>query len=200
MAFIGDNTRINLTLFKTDTENELVLDKTDIANRAIYTNANKTGRSGAEMSIDSQLEHNIGLYGAYTLLDAKFDSSYRNSDGYLIKAGNTIPGTYRTQLYGEASWKAPSVGFITALEGRYNSKVYVDDANNDSAPAHTIFNVRAGFQQLANNWRFSEYVRIENIFDKDYIGSVKVNDSKLRYFEPAAGRNYMIGVSASYRF
>ncbi len=199
-AFIGDNTRINLTLFKTDTENELVLDKTDIANRAIYTNANKTGRSGAEMSIDSQLEHNIGLYGAYTLLDAKFDSSYRNSDGYLIKAGNTIPGTYRTQLYGEASWKAPSVGFITALEGRYNSKVYVDDANNDSAPAHTIFNVRAGFQQLANNWRFSEYVRIENIFDKDYIGSVKVNDSKLRYFEPAAGRNYMIGVSASYRF
>ena len=199
-AFIGDNTRINLTLFKTDTENELVLDKTDSANRAIYTNANKTGRSGIEMSIDSQLEQNIRLYGAYTLLDAKFDSSYTNLDNNLIKAGNTIPGTYRTQLYGEASWKAPSVGFTTALEGRYNSKVYVDDANTDSAPAHTIFNVRAGFQQLANNWRFSEYVRIENIFDKDYIGSVKVNDSKLRYFEPAAGRNYMIGVSASYRF
>jgi iron complex outermembrane recepter protein len=199
-AFLGDNTRVNLTLFKTDTENELVLDKTDGANRAIYTNANKTGRSGIEMSVDSQLEHNIGLYGAYTLLDAKFDSAYTNLDGNTIKSGNKIPGTYRTQLYGEASWKAPSVGFSTAFEGRYNSKVYVDDANTDTAPAYTIFNLRAGFQQNISNWHISEYIRVENIFDKDYIGSVKVNDSKLRYFEPAAGRNYLIGVNATYRF
>jgi iron complex outermembrane receptor protein len=199
-AFIGDNTRVNLTLFKTDTKNELVLDQTDGANRAIYTNANKTGRSGIEMSVDSQLDHHIGLYGAYTLLDAKFDSTYTNLDGNVIKSGNTIPGTYRTQLYGEASWKAPSVGFSTALEGRYNSKVYVNDANTDAAPSYTVFNVRAGFQQNVSNWRISEYLRVENIFDKDYIGSVKVNDSKLRYFEPAAGRNYLIGINATYRF
>jgi iron complex outermembrane receptor protein len=199
-AFIADNTRVNFTLFKTDTDNELVLDKTDGANRGIYTNANKTGRSGVEMSIDSQLKNNFGLYGAYTLLDAKFDSSYTNLNNTVIKAGNVIPGTYRTQLYGEASWRAPSLGFSTAIEGRYNSKVYVDDTNSDSAPGYTIFNVRAGFQQNVNNWRFSEYVRVENIFDKDYIGSIRVNDSNLRFYEPAAGRNYMVGVSASYRF
>ncbi|MCF8158990.1 MAG: TonB-dependent receptor [Burkholderiaceae bacterium] len=194
-AFIGDNTRVNLTLFKTDTENELVLAKTDTFNRAIYTNANKTGRSGVEMSVDSQLRNNFGLYGAYTLLDAKFDSSSAN-----IKAGNVIPGTYRTQIYGEASWKAPSLGFSTAIEGRYNSKVYVNDGNTESAPAYTIFNVRAGFQQNVNNWRFSEYLRVENVFDKDYIGSTRVNDGNSRFYEPAAGRNYMVGVSASYRF
>lgn len=56
------------------------------------------------------------------------------------------------------------------------------------------------FQQDVSNWRINEYVRVESIFDKDYIGSVKVNDSKLRYFEPAAGRNYLIGVNATYRF
>jgi iron complex outermembrane receptor protein len=184
-----------LTLFKTDTENELVLAKTDTFNRAIYTNTNKTGRSGVEMSVDSQLRNNFGLYGAYTLLDAKFDSSSAN-----IKAGNVIPGTYRTQIYGEASWKAPSLGFSTAIEGRYNSKVYVNDGNTESAPAYTIFNVRAGFQQNVNNWRFSEYLRVENVFDKDYIGSTRVNDGNSRFYEPAAGRNYMVGVSASYRF
>ena len=86
------------------------------------------------------------------------------------------------------------------MEGRYNSKVYVDDVNTDSAPAHTIFNVRAGFQQNVSNWRVSEYLRVENMFDKDYIGSIKVNDGNARFFEPAAGRNYMVGVSASYRF
>lgn len=46
----------------------------------------------------------------------------------------------------------------------------------------------------------SEYLRVENVFDKDYISSIKVNDGNARIFDSAAGRNYMVGVIASYRF
>lgn len=198
-AFLNDNTRLNATVFRTDTKDELVISSVDVANRAIYTNANDTYRQGVEFSVDSQLPHNVNLYGAYTYLDAKFDSSFTSANG-TISAGNLIPGTYREQVYGEVAWKAPSVGFSTAFEGRYNSKVYVNDANTDSAPSYTIFNIRAGFNQEINQWRFSEYVRVENIFDRDYIGSVRVNDSNSRFFEPAAGRNYLVGLNAAYRF
>jgi len=201
-AFIWDNTRANFTLFKTDTKNELVVK--DTANgRSAFGNADKTQRSGIELSVDSQLPNNFSLYGAYTLLDATFESDYSytvNSVNKDIKAGYLLPGAYKTQIYGEVAWKAPSVGFFSALEGVHNSKVFVDDVNSDAAPAYTIFNVRAGFQQNISNWRLSEYLRVENIFDKDYIGSIKVNDGNARFFEPAAGRNYMVGVSASYRF
>lgn len=201
-AFLNDNTRLNVTAFRTDTKNELVVSNVDSFNRAIYTNANQTHRQGLELSVDSQLQNNFSLYGAYTYLDAKFDSAYTNTSvpPVDIKAGNVIPGTYREQLYGEVAWKAPSVGFSTAFEGRYNSKVYVNDANDDAAPSYTIFNIRAGFSQEINQWRFSEYMRVENIFDRDYIGSVRVNDSNARYFEPAAGRNYLVGLNAAYRF
>lgn len=196
-AFANDSTRVNAAVFRTNTDKEIVVSQS--GTYAVYNNAGKTKRQGLELSVDSQLPNNFGLYGAYTYLDAKFDSDF-NSSGNTVKSGNYIPGTYRNQLYGEVSWKEPSVGFYTALEGRYNSKVYVDDRNTDTAPSYTIFNIRAGFQQNVSNWRFSEFVRLENLTDKDYIGSVRVNDSNSRFYEPAMGRAWMLGVNASYRF
>lgn len=198
-AFLGDSTLLNLTLYKTTTDDEIVTQDNQNG-RASFTNANKTSRSGAELSISSELDNNISLYGAYTLLNAKFDSAYTNKLGNTIQSGNRIPGTYKTQLYGEIAWKYAPLGFSTAFEGRHNSKVYVDDANSDTAPSYTVFNLRAGFTQNLEKWNFSEYIRVENMFDKDYIGSVRINDGNLRYFEPAAGRNYLLGLSAQYKF
>ena len=196
-AFVADIARVNAAVFRTDTESEIVTSES--GTYAVYSNAGKTKRQGLELSADANLPHNFGLYGAYTYLDATFTSDYQSSSN-TVKSGNKIPGTYRSQVYGEVSWKAPSVGFSTALEARYNSKVFVDDLNSDSAPSYTVFNVRAVLQQEVQKWRFSEYVRVENLFDKDYIGSVRVNDSNSRFFETAAGRNYLIGVNATYRF
>ncbi|CEN56599.1 TonB-dependent receptor family protein [Candidatus Methylopumilus turicensis] len=196
-AFVSDIARLNAAFFRTDTESEIVTSQS--GTYAVYSNAGKTKRQGLELSADANLPHNFGLYGAYTYLDATFTSDYQSS-GNTVKSGNKIPGTYRSQLYGEMSWKAPTVGFSTALEARYNSKVYVDDVNSDIAPSYTVFNVRAVLQQEVQKWRFSEYVRVENLFDKDYIGSVRVNDSNSRFFEAAPGRNYLMGVNATYRF
>ena len=100
----------------------------------------------------------------------------------------------------ELTWKYPSLNFNTALEGKYNSKVFVNDTNSDFADAYTIFNLRAGFNQNVSNWKFTEYLRVENIFDKEYIGSVKINDSNSRFFEASPTRNYLLGLNATYKF
>ena len=197
-AFLNDFTRLNLTVFKTNTEGELVV-ADNLSGRSTFANANKTSRKGLELSIDSQLPNNLSLYGSYTLLDAKFESDFNNFNG-LIRSGNYIPGTYRNQIYSEIAWKVPSIGFFTALEGRYTGKVYVDDRNTDSANSYLIFNLRAGLQQELSKWKFSEYVRLENITDKDYIGSIRVNDGNNRFYEPAPGRNWLMGLNATYRF
>lgn len=201
---ISDNHQLNFNVFKIDTDDEIVTKETNAANRSVFGNANKTKRKGAELSINSEFNHDISTYLAYSYLDAKFDSdfTYTPSTGgpKTIESGNNIPGTYRTQIYGELAWKYTSLGFKTALEGRHNSKVYVNDINSDSAHSYTIFNLRAGFEQNIASWHFSEYIRVENMFDKEYIGSVRINDSNLRFYEPAAGRNYLLGLSAHYKF
>ena len=198
-TFLSDNTQANLTLFHIKTNDEIVTNQT-LAGRSTFANANSTKRTGAEFSLDSDFDYGISTFFSYSLLNAKFDSDFTPTGGTIIQSGNRIPGTYRSQIYGEIAWQFEPVGFMMALEGRHNSKVYVNDRNTDTAPSYTIFNLRAGFEQNLAHWQFKEYIRVENMFDKEYIGSVRVNDGNALFFEPAADRNYLLGLSAAYKF
>jgi hypothetical protein len=42
--------------------------------------------------------------------------------------------------------------------------------------------------------------RVDNLFDREYVGSVIVNESNGRYYEPAPGRNYGVGLSVAWQF
>ena len=66
--------------------------------------------------------------------------------------------------------------------------------------AYAIANIRAGIEQRAGPWTLREFVRVNNLFDKNYVGSVIVGDTNGRYFEPAAVRNFFIGASANATF
>ncbi|MFQ6332451.1 TonB-dependent receptor family protein [Methylophilus sp. 3sh_L] len=197
-AYITDSSLLTLTAFRINTQDELVV-SANSNGRSVYANANNTKRYGTEISLDTRYENNITTYFSYSFLNAKYSSSYVGNNG-LIESGNYIPGTYRNQLYGEVAWKYQPLGFYTALEGRYNSKVYVDDINSQSAPSYTIFNLRAGLEQNLSHWNFKEYIRLENMFDREYIGAVRVNDTNARFYESAAGRNYLVGINAQYKF
>ena len=209
---ISDTARINAAIFDITTKNEIVVNQ-QVGTTASYNNAGTTSRNGFEISLEKELQNNFKTYLAYTWLNAKFDDTFtyqiltvdssNNVTGTAnktVKAGNYIPGTYKSQIYGEVSWKYNPWNLNTALEGRYSSKVFVDDLNADAAPSYLIFSTRASIQQQQGNWKFTEYVRIDNIFDKSYIGSIKVNDSNSRFFEPAPGRNWIMGVKANYMF
>lgn len=198
-AFITDHTQVNFNIFRITTQNEIVTDQT-FSGRSSFTNANDTKRTGAELSVNSDFNHGLSSFFAYSLLSAKFDSDFVTKNGTNIESGSRIPGTYRSQIYGELAWKYQPLGFTTAFEGRHNSKVYVNDTNTDTAPSYTIFNLRAGFEQNIANWKLKQYIRVENVFDKEYIGSVRINDSNSLFFEPAADRNYLLGLSANYKF
>ena len=60
-------------------------------------------------------------------------------------------------------------------------------------------NWRLVIEQRASDWRVNEFVRIENLFDKQYVGSVIVGDAN-RPFEPAPRRNAIVGINAVSKF
>lgn len=189
---ISDDTRANVALFKINTENEIVTQSG--GTYTTYQNAGKTTRQGAEISAETFLKHDISLFAAYTYLDAKFGSDSN------FNPGSYIPGTYRSQLYAEAAWKHQPLGFQTSLEVRYNSKVFAKDDNTASVDSYTIFSLRGQFRQKYRDWTLTEYARIDNLFDEKYVGSVRVNDTNSRFYEPAPGRNWIVGVKANYVF
>jgi iron complex outermembrane receptor protein len=123
------------------------------------------------------------------------------TDSETIASDSKIPGTYRYTLYGEASWKHAPTGFATALELRKNSSTNVSfNSTTGSADGYTVFNWHGGFSQKNKDWRFSEFVRVENLFDQKYIGSVRVADGNERFYEAAPTRNWLFGLNASYQF
>lgn len=197
-AFVGDNTRLNLALFQVRTDKEIVVDSASFG-RSVYANAGKTERSGLELSLDSELGHDFKANLAYTLLDARFKDAYRTSAGTTIGSGNLLPGTPRTTLYGELSWRHPASGFSTALEARYSGRIFIDDINSDAAAAYTVINWKGGFEQHFGELRLKEFLRIENLGDRRYVGGVLVNNAT-GAFAPAPGRNYLLGISAGMDF
>ncbi|MNL35300.1 hypothetical protein D3C87_1573240 [compost metagenome] len=57
-----------------------------------------------------------------------------------------------------------------------------------------------GYVKILGAWELNAYARVDNLFNRRYAGSVIVNESNGRYYEPAAGRSGGLGVGATYRF
>jgi iron complex outermembrane receptor protein len=86
------------------------------------------------------------------------------------------------------------------VEVLHQAGMMVDDVNSDRTGGYTVFNLRAGLEQRVGGWRLRQFVRLDNVGDKRYVGSVIVNDGNKRFFEPAPGRQWMLGLSASHPF
>lgn len=195
---------MNFALFNITTHDELAV-AANSAGRSVYQNAGKTQRDGAELSFENRWSNGIGAAFAYTWLRAQYADDFNSCAGspcatpQIIDAGNYIPGVPSNVVFGELSWRHARSGFDTALELRRESKLYVNDANSDATASYTVTNWRAGFVQTLGQWKFNQFVRIDNLTDRDYIGSVIVNESNARFFEPAPGRSLFIGVGVSGR-
>ncbi len=204
-AFIGE-ARLNLALFQIDTSKEIVV-LTNAGGRATFQNAGDTRRRGVELALDGELGGGFRGTLSATWLDAKFRDSFRGCAGIpcsapntTVNAGKRIPGVPEWVVYAELAWRYAPLGFSSAVEARWNDKVFANDVNTVSVNRYTVANFRAGFEQKMGNWQFSQFGRVDNVFDEEYIGAVYVNDGNERYFAPAPTRNYSLGVTASYRF
>ncbi|WP_025916126.1 TonB-dependent receptor [Herminiimonas sp. CN] len=194
-ALLGSDTQLNVALFQVRTDDELVVDASS-GGRTSYKNAGSTLRQGIELALDTKWQHGFSGRLALTGLYAVYDQTVGN-----IAAGNRLPGVPRATLFGELAWKDTPTGLSAAIEAIANSKVYVEDSNTETAaPGYGAINLRTGAEQHVGAWRLQQFVRINNLLDRSYIGSVIVGDSNKRYYEPAPGRNWMLGASAQYVF
>ena len=194
-ALVGSNTRVNAALFQVKTRDELVVDVSS-GGRTSYRNASATLRLGGELSVDADLGAGWSARLALTVLRAIYDEGFGT-----VKEGSRLPGVPKTSVYGEFGWKEAAGRYGAAFEAIGNGRVYAEDTNTaQPAPGYAIFNARAQASQEWGGWKIKEFVRLNNLFDKQYVGSVIVGDANRRFYEGAPGRNWVAGVSAQYQF
>lgn len=199
-AYVGNDTRIDAALFQINTQDEMVVDSA-IGGRTSYRNAGKTERRGVEIAVDSRWQGNLSSRLAYTWLDARYSESFTTTAGSTVNAGSRLPGVAAQSLFGELAWRHPGSGFHAAIEGIARSRMQVEDTNiQTAAPGYAIANLRIGVDRQYDKLSLRSFVRLDNLLDRQYIGSVIVGDSNGRYYESAPGRSWLVGVSAKYSF
>ena len=203
----GSATRLETTaaVFHTDTRDEIVT-QTNLGGRSTFQNAGATRRQGFELASSLSLPQNWLAQVSYTWLDARYRDAFLTcvaapcaTPNVAVPAGNRIPGIARSSLALEAGWR-PAQGLRGGVEARYLSSVQVNDANSDAAGSYFITAAHVGYVFVAGKWRFATTARIDNLMDKKYAGSVIVNEGNNRFFEPAAGRTYLLSATGSYSF
>ena len=184
------NHTVDLALFDARSDNEIV--PTSLNGRSTFENVDGVRRRGVEASWQATWDK-WHTRTAYTLLDARFRQSFVNAQKATIAAGNRLPGAPKHSLYLDAQYQV-SDALSAGLDMRVESRVFVNDINADAAAGYAVVNARAGYAFKAGGADLFLYGRIDNLFDKQYAGSVIVNDGNSRFFEPAPGRRLFVGV------
>ncbi|MGM9427737.1 TonB-dependent receptor family protein [Hydrogenophaga sp. MI9] len=196
---LSENQRLDVALFHIGTRDEIVVASSS-GGRTVYTNAGKTRRTGIELAHSAQWTPEWRSHIALSTLNARFAETF-SSGGTRVASGNRIPGVMDRSLFGEIAWQPRALpGFTAALEAVHRGSMVVDDVNSDRTAAATLFNLRLGWEQKIGAWKLREYLRVDNLADKAYIGSVIANETNKRFFEPAPGRQWGLGVTVAYAF
>jgi len=195
--------RADLDAFYITTDDELAV-LANAGGRSVYQNIAKTERRGLELGVDGAWAHGFSARLAYTYIRAVVARSYATCAGLpckptTISAGNYLPAVPMNSLYAGLTWSYAPQGFSITLETQSRARIYVDDRNSDAAAGFWVANLRFGFRQRTRRWRFSEFARVDNIANRSYVGSVIVNESNSRFFEPAPGRTGMLMFNAAWR-
>lgn len=194
---VGRATRVNVAVFRTATRNDIVPDA-NVGGRTTFRNAARTLRRGLELGLESELGAGFTGWLAWTWIDARF-RDYVSATGIDL-TDKSIPGLPKSSLYAELAWRHAASGFVAGVDGRWNARVAVDDANTERAGAYAVFGLRAGFDWRRGGWLVTPFLRIDNLSGERYVGSVIVNAANGRHYEPAPRRVFAAGAKASYAF
>ncbi|SIR76302.1 TonB-dependent receptor domain-containing protein [Pseudacidovorax sp. RU35E] len=178
---------LTAALFRTQTADEIVT-ATNVNGRATFTNGGRTRRDGMELGWLHETADHWRTQVAYTWLDAYFRAS-----------GQRIPGLAQQSLFASFGY-VPLEGWRGGIELRALSSIQAADASGALAPGYALVALYAGYVKRWERWEINAFARIDNLFGRRVIGSVVVNESNGRYYEPAPGRTWTVGAGASYRF
>lgn len=188
--------RVQGAAFIVDSENDLVVDQS-IDGRTTYRNAASTQREGLEISSFYAFNTTASWRASYTWLNATYGNIANDAN-----SGNRLPGLARSNFFQQWQWQPITDGIwqpvSLRLNHHYRSAVPVNDANSTYAPSAHVWGIAAQSEFRYGNSLVQPWLRIDNLTNKTYVGSVVVNQGNGRSFEPAPGRLFMAGVTLSW--
>jgi iron complex outermembrane receptor protein len=183
----GAGVRWDVALFEARARDELVpFDIPGGGGRRYFRNAGRTLRRGGEVGVQGE-SGPLALQAAYTY------SRFRYVDyvvGTASYADRRIPGVPAHALATAASLRFGAATLAATAD--VASAMDVDDANSAQAPGRTILGLALSNTVRLAGVSVAPMVAVQNLGGVRSVGSVSVNATGGKYFEPAPGRTLLV--------
>ena len=164
----------NLGLFRTTLEDDLLFTTTQSSGAGFFVNVEETRRQGLELGLNGLVDR-YAWYMNYSYVDATFESDERlasvvDPNGIFIKAGDELPAipkhNVKLGLDVAATDKLNIGATMTYASGTF---MRGDESNVlPKTDSYAVFNMNARYSPTDN---IQFWLKVDNIFDKDYENS-----------------------------
>ncbi|HEY4149770.1 MAG TPA: TonB-dependent receptor, partial [Chitinophagaceae bacterium] len=178
--------------------NHALVTRKDNSGADYYVNAGNTKQRGIECSADytkffhhSFIEY-LSVQPALTVSDFTYGSYQKDTSSYN---GHQLPGVPSHTLSVVADLQSAK-GYYINTTWYSSAKIYLDDANSAVAAPYHLLGARLGWKgAVRHNMKLNLYVGADNLLNENYSLGDDINATGGRYYNPAAGRNYYVGLS-----
>lgn len=164
-------------------------------------------RQGFEINGITQLHPQWVVRGAASWISAKVDKNFSViQSGSLapVASGNVMPGVPEHRGFLELAWHSKQwrsqkdrLGTEAAIELHAIGPMMANSTNTARVNGTELAHLRVTHQFKMGEATVKLFGRLENLTDEKYVGSVVADQAFLRFYEPGAPRNWLVGASVS---
>lgn len=178
----------------------------EVSGRGYFANAGKVHNDGIELGVDGRVLPTLRLFGNYTYAHYRYEE-FRIVNGPVTDTldGNQVPGVPAGFLrFGLRA--GPVRGVTLDIDHTMATSMFADDKNTlyvagiGSKSSNEVAGLGSGATNVRLAWEgrmggawVRPFLGVNNLWDREYVGSFTVNGTFGRVFEPAPGRNYYVG-------
>ena len=199
---LAQGVRGQAALFSSKTSNDIVIAASN-SGRTAFMNAPRhqppglRAQPGGRAAVAAALQHRVELFERHGRpglhqLRRRHAGADRGRPASARRA--------RAQPVHELVWQKADRAWEAGVEARLVGNMAASDANTAFAGGYGVLNARVVARQQVGAWQLTEFLRVDNLADRQYVGSLIVNQANSQFYEPAPGRNWVMGVKAVLKF
>ena len=156
-----------------------------------FRNAGESSRDGVELLLEWIPDPAFRTRLAYTYQNFRFVQFAPGGDDF---SGNLEPGSPPHRIFAGFDYTAP-FGLRSGATVRWVDDYTLDNANTVFNWAHTVVDLRFGFETTWGGVDVRPFIGIDNLFNELYNSSTITNAFGRRYYEPSPDREYYVGLT-----
>lgn len=163
-----------------------------------YINAGGTNQPGLELYFTGWL---VKQKPTGFIRGLQFTQSYSYNQftfrDYGSNSGNSLTGVPKNNVVSSIYALLPQ-RFYVFTQYSFTDKLPLDDANTVYAASYHLLEAKAGWRHTLGKTQFELYAGADNLLNQHYSLGNDLNAAAARYYNPAALRNYFVGVNVKF--